>query len=182
MIQKIISIKKIGRFNDCKAAGDVSFRKCNLIFAENGRGKTTFCSILRSLQTGEPAYILGRQTLGDTENPPEVEIRLDGDNAVFKNGSWNRQVPDLTIFDLTFVNRNVFSGDSVEIGHRKNLYNIIIGKKGVDLANQVNAIDKGIDEKNSELRSAKVAIQAQIPEGLMDVEAFLDLPEDKQYR
>ena len=51
MIKKLIRIANVGRFRDYKAAGDVSLNKLNLIVAENGRGKTTLCAILRSLRS-----------------------------------------------------------------------------------------------------------------------------------
>lgn len=164
MLEKLISIKGVGRFQNCKAAGDVSFGKNSLVFAENGRGKTTLCAILRSLQTGMPAYILGRQTIGGTENPPEVQIRLNGGNAIFRNGQWNQQVPDIAIFDSTFVAENVFSGDCVEIDHRRNLYNVIIGKAGVDLAHEVSAIDVAIKVKNGEIKDKKSFLESRIPD------------------
>jgi ABC-type branched-subunit amino acid transport system ATPase component len=49
------------RFRNCAAIGDVSLRRYTLIFAENGRGKTTLCAILRSLFTNTPAFIIGRR-------------------------------------------------------------------------------------------------------------------------
>src|SRR5687768_16892752 len=51
MIKKILSIHGIGRFENLKATGDVTFGKYTLIFAENGVGKTTLCDIIKSLQT-----------------------------------------------------------------------------------------------------------------------------------
>jgi wobble nucleotide-excising tRNase len=77
MIEKIISIKNIGRFHDCNLRGDVAFRKLTLIFAENGRGKTTLCAILRSLMTGQHEFISERKTLG-TNNPASAHIRIGG--------------------------------------------------------------------------------------------------------
>jgi wobble nucleotide-excising tRNase len=64
MLQRIISIKNVGRFRNCAASGDVTFRRFNLIFAENGRGKTTLCAILRSLCTNTPALVIGRTCPG----------------------------------------------------------------------------------------------------------------------
>src|ERR1700684_3085429 len=61
MLQRIISIKNVGRFKNCVALGDVTFRRFTLIFAENARGKTTMCAILRSLFTNTPAFIIGRR-------------------------------------------------------------------------------------------------------------------------
>lgn len=64
MIEKFISIKNIGRFRDCSPRGDVAFRRLTLLFAENGRGKTTLCAIFRSLMTGRHEFISERKTLG----------------------------------------------------------------------------------------------------------------------
>lgn len=59
MLRKIISIKNVGRFLGYGAAGDVELKRHNLVFAENGRGKTTLCAILRSLQTGDATHVRG---------------------------------------------------------------------------------------------------------------------------
>ena len=64
MLRKIISIKNVGRFLNYSASGDIELKRYNLIFAENGRGKTTLCAVLRSLQSGDPTHVLGRTTLG----------------------------------------------------------------------------------------------------------------------
>ncbi len=82
MIEKIISIRNIGQFRDCTPRGDVTFRKLNLLFAENGRGKTTLCAILRSLQTGLHEFISERKTLGATD-PAFVQIRIEGNTVTF---------------------------------------------------------------------------------------------------
>lgn len=54
-LKKVVSIQNVGRFHNAIVAGDVEFRKFTLIYGENGRGKTTLCAILRSLQSGKPA-------------------------------------------------------------------------------------------------------------------------------
>jgi len=74
MLQKIISLKSIGRFSNCAASGDVEFRRLTLLFAGNGQGKTTLCSVLRSLQTGESSYLQERKTRGQTDEPDLTPI------------------------------------------------------------------------------------------------------------
>jgi wobble nucleotide-excising tRNase len=69
VLRKIIEIRNVGRLLDYTALGDVELKRYSLIFAENGRGKTTLCSILRSLQTGDAAHVLRRATLGSGEPP-----------------------------------------------------------------------------------------------------------------
>lgn len=152
MIEKFLEIKNIGRFKDYTPRGDVSFRKLTLVFAENGRGKSTLCGILRSLQTGQPIFISERKTLGAT-TLTSVQLRFGGRNINFTNDSWSTTCPDIEIFDSVFVHNNVFAGDYVEHEHKKNLYRIIIGARGVELARQIEKLDANIREANNNIRT-----------------------------
>jgi wobble nucleotide-excising tRNase len=176
MLRKLISIKNVGRFLNYGAGGDVELKRYTLVFAENGRGKTTLCAILRSLQSGDSAHVLGRTTLG-TSGAPEITILLDGGTAAFKMGSWNTTVPSLAIFDSTFVSENVFSGDAVDLRHKRNFYGVIVGKQGVDHARKIEIIDAASREKSTEIRELREAVQALVPQGVT-VEDFLPLQED----
>jgi len=176
MLRKVISIKNIGRFLSCSAAGDVEFKRYNLVFAENARGKTTLCAILRSLQSGDTAHVLGRTTLGSS-GAPEIRILLDGETTTFNDGEWSTTVPSLAIFDSTFVSENVYSGDAVDLGHKRNLYGVIVGKQGVDLAHLIEQYDAAGREKSTEIREKRAGVQALVPQGLA-VEVFLALQED----
>src|ERR1700693_4447570 len=176
MLQRVIRLRSIGRFRNCAAAGDVTFRRYTLMLAENGRGKTTFCAILRSLCTNTPAIILGRKTLG-APDAPAVELLLSTGNAAFQNGSWSATFPDVAVFDGTFVKENVFAGDIVDTEQRRNLYRVIIGAPGVALARTVNDLDGQIRSKATEIRDNKAAIQHFAAPG-MAVEAFIAPAED----
>ncbi len=178
MLQRIISIKNVGRFKNCAALGDVTFRRFTLIFAENGRGKTTLCAILRSLFTNTPALIIGRRTLG-SQDQPEVQLLTANGNVAFRNGAWNAAFPDIAVFDGTYVSENVFAGDLVHTDHRRNLYRVIIGAQGVTLAGRLNNLDEQIRTKNNEIRDNRTVLQRHIPPGIT-VEAFIALPEDAQ--
>lgn len=176
MLQKIVSINNVGRFLRYGASGDVGLKKYNLVFAENGRGKSTLCAILRSLQSGDPALVLGRTTLGSC-GAPQITILFDGATIAFDNGVWSTTVPELAIFDSAFVSQNVYSGDAVDLAHRRNLYRVIVGKHGVDLARQIEELDTESREKSTEIRDKRAAVQALVPHGLT-VEEFLPLQED----
>lgn len=164
MLEKIVQIKSIGRFRDYAAKGDVTFRKLTLVYAENGRGKTTLCAILRSLQTGQPEFIAERKTLGTTD-APFVHIRFNSDNYQFTNGAWTETHPDILIFDPVFVNENVYSGEYVEHEHKKNLYRVIVGSEGVRLATQIEDLDRQIRDANTDLRTKKEALSRYVPPG-----------------
>ena len=179
MLRKFISIKNIGRFVKAAASGDVELKRYNLVFAENGRGKTTLCAILRSLQSGDPAHIRGRTTLGATA-PPEAQIRLEGVTATFAGGVWSTTFPALAVFDSTFISENVYSGDVVGLGHRRNLYGVIVGNAGRLLAQQIEQLDGESRTKSTEIRERYSAVQALAQPGGFDVDAFIELAEDPE--
>lgn len=176
MLRKFISIKNVGRFLNYNASGDVELKCYNLIFAENGRGKTTLSAILRSLQSGDPAHTTGRTTLGTTE-APEINILLQSGNALFGKGAWNTTVPGITIFDSTFVSENVYSGDTVGLEHRRSLYRLIVGRQGVVLAQEIDLLDDDSRAKSTEIREKGAAVHAYVPQG-MAIDTFLAIEED----
>jgi wobble nucleotide-excising tRNase len=178
MLQRVISIKNVGRFRNCAAVGDVTFRRYTLIFAENARGKTTFCDILRSLSKNAPDIIVGRATLGSAA-PPEVRLLTAAGTRDFRNGAWTAVHPNIHVFDGTYVRENIFAGDVVDTEHRRNLYRVIIGAQGVALATALDALDTQIRSKTTEIRNHRNQIQRLVPQG-MALEAFIALAEDSE--
>jgi wobble nucleotide-excising tRNase len=176
MLRKLISIRNVGRFLSYSAAGDVELKRYNLALAENGRGKTTLCAILRSLQTGDPALVKGRATLGGVA-PPEIRLLLaDGSIPAFANGAWSTTVPNFAILDSTFVSENVYSGEVVGLEHKRKLYGVIVGKTGADMARRIDELDDASRRKSAEVREWRGAVQA-LAQGLTP-DAFLALPAD----
>jgi len=173
MIEKIISIKNVGRLRDYSHRGDVAFRKLNLVFADNGRGKTTLCAVLRSLQSGQAEPIKERSTLG-VKDLPSVQIRARGNNHTFSKNVWSAPFEDIAIFDSVFVHDNVFAGDYVDSEHKKNLYKVIVGAQGVSLAKQIESLDTQIRDANSKITEKKEALLKLVPKGI-SVEAFIAL-------
>lgn len=176
-ISKFISISRVGRLLDVKASGDTSLSKCTLIFAENGRGKTTLCAILRSLQSGDPANIIGRRSLSYAE-APSATIRLEGENAKFRNGSWDKIVPDISIYDTQYVSNNVHSGEVVDTQQKRNLYRAIVGREGVQLAKEIEQITGDISNLNPDIRIEKANVEKFIPEGVA-FQTFLEMAPDE---
>ena len=176
LVKKFISIDNVGRLANCRQKGP-EFKKYNLLFAENGRGKTTLCALLRSLETGEHEHITERKTISPTAGEPAAVVRIDGGDTRYKNRSWTSIVPGIAIFDATFVAQNVHAGEFVGRDHRTNLLEVIIGLAGVALSQQVSGLDGDIRDKNSEIGKSRKALEALLPRG-MKLDAFLPLAED----
>lgn len=176
MIEKINLLRNIGEFDSATFPNNISFAPFSLIYAENARGKTTLSEILRSLTTGNAQFINERHRLG-SQNPPHIVITHSGQNVVFQNGAWSFTIPDIAIFDDAFVAANICSGINLEIKHRQNLHELILGAQGVALN---TALQKHIDRNEqhiSELRNKGDAIPASA-RGPFTVDAFCDLSPD----
>jgi wobble nucleotide-excising tRNase len=164
MIKKLLKIENVGRFDSYKPYGNVELMPFCFIFADNGRGKTTVCDILRSLQSGEGGYVLGRRRLGAV-GKTEVDILLTGATAKFRDGKWDITYPDIAIFDSTFIHQNVFAGDYVDHDQKRNLYRVIVGEQGILLAKAVDDLDAKIKDATRELGVKKQVLDLLLPPG-----------------
>jgi wobble nucleotide-excising tRNase len=173
MLKKFISIKNVGRFRNSATSGNPQLAKHTVISGANGFGKTTICAILRSLNTGDASHVVGRRTLG-AEEKSSIEMLLQDGPAHFDGVKWNSQRPRFAIFDGTFVAENIYSGEVVDLEHKRNLYRVIIGETGVKLAESDAALAAARTAKNAELNAISKSLQVHVPEG-MTVADFVTL-------
>ncbi|MCB5259460.1 MAG: AAA family ATPase [Candidatus Cloacimonetes bacterium] len=177
MIEKINYIDNTGLFVRMSGAANVDLKRLNLIYAENGRGKTTLSAILRSLMTGEPIHINERSSIGSQSNP-HVVLTCEGNQTVqFQNGTWTRTIPEIVIYDDVFVANNVCSGLMVDPSHRQNLHELIIGEQGVSLNRQLNDYIQQIEDHNRELQRLSGLIPTESRHGY-SVDDFCSLPNE----
>jgi len=176
MLKKFISIKNVGKFRNCVASGDIEFRRLSLVYAENGRGKTTLSAILRSLQLGDPLFITERNTL-DGNGTSQVDLLTDSGKLSFDGTTWTQQYQSLAIFDSTYISENVYSGDFVELDHKKRLYHVTIEKEGVSLALKVNDCDGKSRELASQIKAKRDELARKLPKGA-NLDGFLSLTRD----
>ena len=174
MLDRISLIRNVGQFESVSEGADLPLSRLTLIYAENGRGKTTLSAILRSLGSGDPLPIAERKRLGSTQPPHVVVKLLTGAALNFQDGAWTRAFSDLAVFDDVFVDRNVYSGLSVEAAHRQNLHEFIIGAQGVTLGKTFQAFVDRNEEHNKATRLKADAIPTSI-RGKMDVDFFCSL-------
>jgi wobble nucleotide-excising tRNase len=176
MIKRFNLIRNIGQFDSVHDGAQLELDRLALVYAENGRGKTTISAILRSLQSGSAATILERTRLGST-HPPHVVIEMGNapSPTVFQNGAWSRAVPEVVIYDDVFVDENVYSGLSVDANHRQNLNEVILGSQGVALNRELQQRVQRIEAHNHDLRVRAEAIPAA-ERGALSVDDFCALP------
>jgi wobble nucleotide-excising tRNase len=174
MINSLNLIRNIGRFDSFTTTTQLA--PLTLIYAENGRGKTTLSAILRSLGTGDPIPISERRRLAAQHQPHAIVACTGGPpDAMFQNGAWNRTLPEVLIFDDVFVDQNVYSGLVVGSDHRQNLHELILGSQGVTFNQQLQALIGRIEQHNAELRRLSNLIPAT-ERGALSVDEFCALP------
>lgn len=178
MIRKFNLLRNIGQFDSVNVPQTAQHQRLTLIYAENGRGKTTLTAILRSYATGDPLPIRERRRLGAT-HPPHIvlDCAADPQPAVFQNDAWSRTRDNIAIFDDNFVNENIYSGLSIDPDHRQNLHDLIIGAQGVTLNQQLQDIVTEVEAHNRNLRDRSDEIPAAELGGLT-VDVFCALQQE----
>lgn len=127
-------------------------QKATLIYADNGRGKSTLATVLRSLSNGDASLITHRKTLDGTL-PPKVTLQFgSGHKVTFEAGAWSEQRPEVLVFDADFIERNVHSGGAVSTNHRKSLLEFALGESAV-------AARAAVDTATAEAKKAADEVQ-----------------------
>jgi wobble nucleotide-excising tRNase len=175
MINRFQLFRNIGLFDSVTGGANIQLSKLTLVYAENGKGKTTLAAIMRSLSSGDPIPINERKRLAALHDPQIIINCIGGPpNAIFQNGAWNRTLPNLVIFDDHFIDQNIYSGLTVASDHRQNLHELILGSQGVALNRQFQGFVDQIEIHNGALRTKAAAIPP-IEVGNMTVDEFCNL-------
>lgn len=173
MVDKIQLLRNVGQFDSVTPPQQTAMHKLALVYAENGRGKTTLAAILRSLGTGNTDLVSERHRLG-AANLPHVVINAGTQTYTFQNGTWSAHLPTIAVFDDHFVSQNVCSGVAIESGHRQNLHELVLGAQGVVLNGQLQTHITTIEAHNRILREREAAIPAAV-RGILTVDQFCTL-------
>ncbi len=90
MVEGIKLLRNIGQFDSVSPGQQTAFSKLALIYAENGRGKTTMANILRSLGANNSVLVNERHRLG-AQHTPHIVINANGQSHTFQNGAWGQR-------------------------------------------------------------------------------------------
>lgn len=174
MIQKFVEIKGIGRFADYTCQGDVTLAASTVIYAENGRGKSTLCMILRSLANNDVIHIQPLEH-PNSATPAQVKILLDDGLASYDGSTWSARAPNILLFDNHFVEENVYTGSEVQTEHGRNLCRLILGDTDTKLAKEVDRLQGAIHEQTTDLKAKELEIRKHI-NGQTSIDRFLRMP------
>ena len=184
MIKKFIKISGTGKFlnyNHSLIAAPyrtTDFERINLVYGENGSGKTTLAIILKSLKDNNA--LLAKKRAFDRNFPQTIEVLTDitpNPKFTFATNAWDKQYPNLEIFDIHFINENIFTGLEIQSTHKKNLFEIIFGQPGIVLKNEIQSLKEKIQNGKVQIRDTSERIELAIDRAYTAVD-FTNLPTD----
>lgn len=166
MIHKFEKLISVGKFRDYQANGQVSFNKLTLVYADNGSGKTTLTSVLRSLTLGMPEIVRRRVSTNSTIPQAAQVVQRDAANNethhTLRAAGWSNPFPNIEIFDIHFVNDNIYSGFDFTEDHKRQLHDFVIGAQGVAIKGQ-------IEQNKNAKAAARVAMDGFINQIVLNV-------------
>ena len=146
MLKRIQSIKRIGLFNDAEGS-KYPLGANALIYADNGRGKSTLSAVLHSLATGDASVLEHRKTLDGTGDMSATLMLDSGVQASFtESAGWSHTRPEFAVFDTAFIDRNVHSGGEITPRHRESLLSFALGADAVSAQQAVDAAAASVAE------------------------------------
>lgn len=176
LLSKILSIKGVGLLNDAKAMSGKRLLKRTLIYAENGRGKSTLSAVLASCATRNSDLIEERRTL-NSDNDPEVSLLFDSSKSEFTSGAWTGHQPQILVFDGNFVEQNVHAGNAVTSSQRANLLDFALGVSAVQARNEAEAAAQDEREEKQNLKALNSKLEGLL-NGRMSAGEFRQLPKE----
>ena len=166
MITKVQLLRNIGKFHNVSSGAKLPFKRLTLIHAENGRGKTTLSTVLRSLATNNPTAITQRKRF-DSLGEPHAIITISGMTKPikFKNDVWSMKAPSIMVFDDSFVEDNVYSGLNISPQQRQGLHDVILGAEAVRFQYKLEQQIEVVKRYMSEIATLRKALKPNIPDG-----------------
>lgn len=172
MLLKIEIIEEIGRFASLKHKAP-QFGAMSLVFARNGYGKSTLCSVLRSAAEQDGSLIAARKRLGSAgASLAHTEWKQHG-SVKFAGGLWSACPGPVHIFDGEYVHRNLHVAESVTRDNKRSLINVIFGHQGVQLARKISDLDVEQRKLATDQATSEKAIRTLWP-SVIDVAKFVD--------
>lgn len=179
---RITRIKQINNIGTYKNSGNgrINLKPFTFIYAANTYGKTTFCDIMRSLKTNDISYINNRRRIGIKDSEKcLVSLTIDNDNIDYDGEKWIVPVGNnirnyLEIFDISFVNENVFTNFKIEHKNKESFTSFILGERGVELVKTLAYLEQTLSDKEQEFKENK----AKLDKKLKDI-AFDDIKKQK---
>lgn len=162
MIKKLLESSNVGSYADCPTktcpAWNGEFKAQNIIYGENGAGKTTLAILLTSL-AGNDRLLKEKEKIGSQVGQKVKVLMGDNSIATYSSSAWNRHHPEIEVFDVHYIEDNVYIGSSLQAKTRNNLFQIVAGDEGIKLNKKLEELHNDLDYFRHERSKIKARLK-----------------------
>jgi len=182
-IKKINHIKEYKSFVDFKwsefcldsAGGEKSFCPYNVLFGENGSGKSSICEILKDISQHTPFS-------SSCDKPNSIQIKIDNNLHNYTANAWDNSLPKNSIlfFDQTFIDDNVHTNG--ERSNERNKHSQNAGKLLIDLDAEANRKKQAETDTAKALKDFEDANTIKLTQSFLpkDLEIYVTLKDKNE--
>ncbi|MEC5590112.1 AAA family ATPase [Citrobacter freundii] len=149
MLHKIIKLNNIKQFNHLSPP-DHGFELLNLIYGNNGAGKSTICKVFNTLNEKNSDLLNKLKSIECSDNDDIDFNFLFMENNIpkaIKKNNVSELKWSFKVFNQDFIDNNVYAGAKVASSNLKNYHDFCLGDASVEKQNEINSL-KSENEKN----------------------------------
>ncbi len=149
MIEGVERVKNLGGFSNFEWDEEVeNFEKMNVIFGENGSGKTSLSNIFRLFSEHCDNQKIWEKLKSENS---EVQILYDGNTLSYQQGSWE---DNIYVFNEHFINEHVYDGSKSNLSE----FDSSVTTKEQLKNPEINELDEKIQGKSYKLNEIETLI------------------------
>lgn len=180
MLYKIAKINNIKQLHHTSSP-DHNFDLLNLIYGNNGAGKSTICKIFNHLNKRDFSLIDRFKSI-ECKAGESVDLNfLFSDKGTVTSYS-RKNIGDLPwsfrVFDQDFIDNNVYTGSKIASSNLKNYHDFCLGDASVEKQNEINELKKQNERNATPSNILKAAIESKFHFNL-DIKKIIKIKANK---
>lgn len=180
MLYKIAKINNIKQLHHTSSP-DHNFAPLNLIYGNNGAGKSTICKIFNHLNKRDFSLIDRLKSIECQENEIADLNFLFSDKGTITSYS-RKNISDLPwnfrVFDQDFIDNNVYTGAKIASSNLKNYHDFCLGDASVEKQNEINELKKENENNISPSNIIKASVESKFHSNL-DIKKIIKIKANK---
>jgi len=176
-IKKIVKVDKYKSFQDFSwhkfLNSEVFHDDINILYGENGTGKTSLCNILKSVSESKSF---------EKVVPTELELLIDAESYKFSNNNWDKNITkeNVLFFDRDFIEKHVHVGH--DRGSQRGQQEQVSGKMIIEFDADAINLKKAKEKLEEDKKMQNEIIEKYRKDNNEDLSFGLTEKEDELYK
>ncbi|WP_062779208.1 AAA family ATPase [Kluyvera intermedia] len=163
MLYKIVKLNNIKQLNHLSPP-DHSFDSLNLIYGNNGAGKSTICKIFSLLNEKDFSLIERLKSIECSEDD-SVDLNFlfmeNGKPKSIVKKNISELIWKFKVFNQEFIDNNVYAGSKVASSNLKNYHDFCLGDASVDKQKEINDLKSENEINNIPANILRTSIESR---------------------